>query len=247
MLNRSQPTSPSRPIWRTWRRYIPVMPASARVAIAIFMPWRTFHCVLWTKSTVISGCLTWTAMNNVPAATAARPAARVSFVVVISMVSSMSAGVRGCCFGTAPKPTRTPGRRASPDDVTGGVRSSAGVRPQQPVLAGSGDGGPAARDGELGEHVLGVGAQRVGRDEQLSGDLRTAQLGVEQAEHLQLTLAQRVGQRCGAGWAAGRGREHPRGGAFSRGRSRCGAQQLEGRCALVEEDPHVALRLRGEG
>ena len=79
------------------------MPASARVAIAIFMPWRTFHCVLWTKSTVISGCLTCTAMNSVPAATAARPAARVSFVVVISMTSSVfpvpGAGAGGW-FGT---------------------------------------------------------------------------------------------------------------------------------------------------
>ena len=75
------------------------MPTSARVAIAIFMPWRTFHCVLWTKSRVISGCLTCTAMNRVPAATAARPAARVSFVVVICMTASVGCG----------RPRRVPG------------------------------------------------------------------------------------------------------------------------------------------
>ena len=142
MLNRSQPTSPSTPIWRTWRRYIPAMPASARVAIAIFMPWRTFHCVLWTKSTVISGCLTCTAMNSVPAATAARPAARVSFVVVISMVSSMSAGVRGCCCGTALKPRNQRGDPASPDDVTGWVRSSAVSSPWPVAHAGLSRAGP---------------------------------------------------------------------------------------------------------
>ena len=90
------------------------MPASARVAIAIFMPWRTFHCVLWTKSTVISGCLTCTAMNNVPAATAARPAARVSFVVVISMVSSRVLGSAAAAAGLLRNLRRSGGGRHHP-------------------------------------------------------------------------------------------------------------------------------------
>ena len=79
------------------------MPTSASVAIAIFMLWRTVHCVVWTKSRVISGCLTWTAMNKVPDATAAKPAARVSFVVVICMTASVASGPRQVlrdCFGT---------------------------------------------------------------------------------------------------------------------------------------------------
>src|SRR5215204_1414670 len=112
------------------------------------MPWRTFHCVLWTKSTVISGCLTCTAMNNVPAATAARPAARVSFVVVISMTSSVFP-VPGAGARAGSEPTKRRGDATSPDDVIGWVRSSAVGPGQQAALAGAGHGFPSAGGAEL--------------------------------------------------------------------------------------------------
>ena len=45
---------------------------------------------------------------------------------------------------------------------------------------------------ELGEDALGVGAQRVERDVELAGDLRSGELAVEKPEHLQFAVTQRV-------------------------------------------------------
>ena len=43
---------------------------------------------------------------------------------------------------------------------------------------------------ELGEDALGVGAQRVERDVQLTGDLRSGELAVQKPEYLQFAVAQ---------------------------------------------------------
>ena len=43
---------------------------------------------------------------------------------------------------------------------------------------------------KLGEDALGVGAQRVERDIELAGDLRSGELAVKKPEHFQLTVAQ---------------------------------------------------------
>ena len=54
----------------------------------IFTLSRTVNSVVVVKAASRWGCLTWTAMYSSPPATAARPAARVSAVVVIVMSSS---------------------------------------------------------------------------------------------------------------------------------------------------------------
>ena len=86
-----------------------------------------------------------------------------------SLVSGPAAGAAGWL-----EPRDGRGDRASPDDVTDGVRSAepcAAVY-SRPRSRARRDRRPAAGDVELGEDVLGVGAQGVVRDEQLAGDLR---------------------------------------------------------------------------
>ena len=55
----------------------------------IFMVSRTAYSVVVVKAASRWGCLSWTAMNSRPPATAARPAARVSVVVVMVMSGSL--------------------------------------------------------------------------------------------------------------------------------------------------------------
>src|SRR5436853_880828 len=61
----------------------------------------------------------------------------------------------------------------------------------QTKLGCSFDGGPATIDVELIVDTLGVGANRAQADHEFPGDLRPRKLGVEQAEHLELALAER--------------------------------------------------------
>lgn len=56
------------------------------MAIAIFMLWRTVHCPLSMKSSVIAGWLICTAMKSTPAAMAARAAPRVRSVAVMGLL-----------------------------------------------------------------------------------------------------------------------------------------------------------------
>ena len=74
--NSRYPTRPSTPTCFTWRRYMPVMPTSARAAISTFSELRTAHSVVSTEVTSEWGCLIWTPMKISPAAMAATPAAR---------------------------------------------------------------------------------------------------------------------------------------------------------------------------
>src|SRR4029079_3514558 len=85
---------PSLPVWRTWRRYIPVMPARARAAMIILAQLRISGAVVATGATVMGGCLTWTAMKIAPATAALMPASRVRLLVVTVMVGSLSLGGR---------------------------------------------------------------------------------------------------------------------------------------------------------
>ena len=59
---------------------------------------------------------------------------------------------------------------------------------------GLADGGGAGRDVELGEDALGVGAQGVQGDVELSGDLWSGEVGVQEPEDLDFAPAQRAGQ-----------------------------------------------------
>ena len=51
------------------------------------------------------------------------------------------------------------------------------------------DGRPPIIDVEFAVNALGMGAERAQGDHEFAGDLRSRKLGVEQAEHFQLTLA----------------------------------------------------------
>ena len=61
----------------------------------IFMASRTAYSVVVAKVASRWGCLIWTAMYSRPPATADRPAARVSLVVVMVMSDSVVSEVRG--------------------------------------------------------------------------------------------------------------------------------------------------------
>ncbi len=60
---------------RYWRRYMPVMPASASAAMTILARSRTTHWVVSVVKLSIGGWLIWTAMKMAPATAAAAPAA----------------------------------------------------------------------------------------------------------------------------------------------------------------------------
>jgi len=59
----------------------------------------------------------------------------------------------------------------------------------QPQFCGPLDGRPAIGDVEFTVDTLGMGADRAQADHQFTGDLRPGKLGLEQAEHVQLTPA----------------------------------------------------------
>jgi hypothetical protein len=75
------------------------MPISERTAMKIFMVSRTAYSVVLAKVASRMGCLTWTARKSRPPATAARPAARVSVVVVMVMSAPWLLSFRGECRG----------------------------------------------------------------------------------------------------------------------------------------------------
>ena len=62
----------------------------------------------------------------------------------------------------------------------------------QTKLGCSFDGCPATIDVEFPVDALGIGANRAQADHEFPGDLRPRKLGVKQAEHLELALAERL-------------------------------------------------------
>ena len=68
------------------------------------------------------------------------------------------------------------------------------VTRQQVELLGPADRRPTVVHAELGVDVLGVRAHGVQRHHELAGDLRTAEVGGEQPEHVELAVAQRLDQ-----------------------------------------------------
>jgi hypothetical protein len=86
----------------------------------------------------------------------------------------------------------------------------------------------------------------VQRHDELAGDVRAAQVGSEQPEHVQLAFAQRLGQALTGGHAVPglvSGGQEPadiaRGDSEFRGRSEQGGHGWP----LIGEDPDVAFRL----
>src|ERR1044072_912168 len=165
---------------------MPVMPARASAAMSVLSTLRTAQSVVVTEASSMGGVWISPPMNSRPDTTAAMPAARVRVVGVTVMSGSFrhfAAVPRGISDGRNER-----GDRTSHDDVTGWGRSL-----HQAAFPRAQHRGAPAGDPELGEDVLGVGAQRVVRDEQLAGDLRPAELTVEQPQHLQLPPAPRPG------------------------------------------------------
>ena len=66
---------------------------------------------------------------------------------------------------------------------------------EQIELLSPADGCPAVVHPELGVNVLGVGAQGVQGHHEFAGNVRAAQVGSEQPQHVKLTLAQWLDQR----------------------------------------------------
>src|SRR5687768_9621684 len=119
-------------------------------------------------------------------------------------------------------------------------------------------GGCPRVDVQLGEDALGVSTQRVERDVELPGDLWPGQVAVEQPEHLQLALAQRVCQEllCNGrlgGWPRAPEespglsldplRVLPPGGRVVAGVGGV-VQEVQHRSSLVQVEADVAVRLR---
>ena len=109
------------------------MPASARVAIATFMPWRTVHSRGWDDVERDLGVLDLHGDEESPGGDGGQAGGPGELLVVICMVASVGWGpwrVPLDCL----EPRKARGEPASPDDVTGGVRSSAG-RPARAARA----------------------------------------------------------------------------------------------------------------
>ena len=64
----------------------------------------------------------------------------------------------------------------------------------QTELGCSFDGRPAIIDVEFPVDALGIGANRAQADHEFAGDLWPRKLGLEQAEHVKLALAERLDQ-----------------------------------------------------
>jgi hypothetical protein len=60
---------------------------------------------------------------------------------------------------------------------------------QQIEFFGAADGSPAVVHPQLGVNILGVGPHGVQRHHELTGNFRAVQIGPQQPEHFQLTLA----------------------------------------------------------
>src|ERR671938_1559807 len=114
--------SPRRPLRRTWLRYMPVMPATARGHIRTFKDSRMWSSVVVIDVGFSGGWPIWTPMKSAPAATAAAPAARVRDEVVTVM--AMLPIVRpGGLLSDVNDARSRPGEVTSPNDVTGWVRA----------------------------------------------------------------------------------------------------------------------------
>src|SRR4051794_31894006 len=100
---------------------MPVMPTSARAAISTLNESRTVTSVLWIEMAFSCGWLIWTPMKMAPAATAARPAHRVSRFGVIVMSGTLLGLVRGRCRGGYLEGRKAQAVPASPHDVTDDV------------------------------------------------------------------------------------------------------------------------------
>src|SRR5215213_10908554 len=61
---------------------------------------------------------------------------------------------------------------------------------EQVEVAGTGDGSASRLHVELGEDVLGVGAKRVDGNEQTTGNFRPGQIGCQEANDLELSVAE---------------------------------------------------------
>ena len=72
---------------------------------------------------------------------------------------------------------------------------------RQAEFRGSADRGPAVVHAELGVDVLSVRPDGVQRHDELASDLRAAQVGSEQPEHVQFAFAQRLDQSLTGGRA----------------------------------------------
>src|SRR3954451_16687002 len=138
-------------------------------------------------------------MKMDPATAAAAPAALVSPVAVIVMTTPGSGA--GRVSGDGEDARNRIDEATSHDDVTlvviSPVRlclvvSSRGRGLQQVQLACAADRAAPGVDVELGEDVPGVGPERVDGHEQPAGDLGAGQIGRQQPEHLDLSLAQRI-------------------------------------------------------
>src|SRR5689334_6618262 len=134
--------SPSRPLRRTWLRYMPVMPATASPAIRTFKQSRTKTLVVVMDVRSSCGCPIWTPMKRAPAATAATAEARVRLVVVMVMSDSLVFGA-GRVSGDVQDTRNRRGELTSPDDVSWGgdwsvvtLRAGRGPRPDAPRPGG---------------------------------------------------------------------------------------------------------------
>ena len=105
------------PALRYWRRYMPVMPASASATMTLLAISRVTHWVVSVVKVSVAGCLIWTAMKMDPATAAAAPAALVRPVAV--MVMTAPAPGAGRVSGDVMDARSRGGEATSHDDVTG--------------------------------------------------------------------------------------------------------------------------------
>src|SRR4051794_38028948 len=125
------------PALRYWRRYMPVMPASASAAITVLATLRATHSVVSVVKVSVAGWLIWTAMKMDPATAAATAAALVRPVAVMFTTGSWIP-VPDEVSGDVVDARSRLGAGTSHDDVTGLV-----IRPRDVVVTGRVGAGPA--------------------------------------------------------------------------------------------------------
>lgn len=118
---------------------------------------------------------------------------------------------------------------------------------------GAAYGGHPGVDVQLGEDAFGVGTQGVERDVELAGDLRSGQIAVEEPQHVELAVTERVGQpdlvRRGCRLLRDAGSVEEAASVLAQCVVLAGAvvggvvQQGEHQVAFVEEEARVAVRL----
>src|ERR671928_102065 len=110
--------SPRTPLRRTWLRYMPVIPATARAHIRTFKDSRMKTSVVVMDVRFSGGWPIWMPTKRAPAATAAAPAARVRDEVVTVMAILPIVRPGGLLSDVNDASSR-PGEVTSPHDVTG--------------------------------------------------------------------------------------------------------------------------------